>query len=106
MGNAGSNARERHKSCDLDLLSPNRDNHSVAFVFDKTDGSTYPDQGNEDDESCSKVHLVSETIDDLIMLIVGKTARIIRRLSSRRIRDVLYEVESVKSVVGRVGLAL
>ncbi|KAK7591208.1 hypothetical protein V9T40_002821 [Parthenolecanium corni] len=57
MGNTASNARDRHKSCDLDLLSPNRDNQSQAFIFDKTDGTAYPDQGNEDDESCSKVHM-------------------------------------------------
>lgn len=72
MGNAGSNARDRHKSCDLDLLSPNRDNQSQAFIFDKTDGSAYPDHGNEDDESCSKGHLVSKNTYDQIF-ITGKT---------------------------------
>lgn len=59
MGNAGSNSRERHKSCDLDIISPHRDLPSQAFIFDKnTDNSAYQEPNNEEDESyCDKQHL-------------------------------------------------
>lgn len=60
MGNAGSNARERHKSCDLDILSPHREIQSQAFIFDKnTDSSTYHEPSIEEDESCCDKQRVS-----------------------------------------------
>lgn len=56
MGNSGSNARERHKSCDLDLLSPHREMQSQAFIFDK-DSTAYQEQGIEEFDSCCNKQL-------------------------------------------------
>lgn len=58
MGNAGS-TRERHKSCDLDIISPHRELQSQAFIFDKSsENSPYQEPNNEEDESyCDKQHL-------------------------------------------------
>lgn len=55
MGNTASNARERHKSGDLEVLSSHRESPSQAFIFDKkTACSSYQEQSGEDDESDNK----------------------------------------------------
>ena len=52
MGNTGSaNTRDRHKSCDIDIISPHRD-QSQAFVFDKNKSESLDsEQGSEAIES-------------------------------------------------------
>lgn len=67
MGNAGSSTRERHKSCDLDIISPHRDSQSQAFIFDKnSENSAFQEPSNEEDDSyCDKQHL---SVDDPTLL--------------------------------------